>query len=73
MPEQLVSDGVVTEPMYNIVKSKLFEINSLDPQGAALQMDLLNHDFYLFTNAETQRAAVVYRRDDGNVGLIEVE
>ncbi|MDH3299015.1 MAG: ribosome-associated translation inhibitor RaiA [Acidimicrobiia bacterium] len=73
VPEKLVSDEHAAEPMYNIVKSKLFQINSLDPQGAALQMDLLNHDFYLFTNSETERAAVVYRRDDGNVGLIEVE
>lgn len=72
VPKTLIGDDGV-EPMYNIVKSKLFEINSLDPQGAALQMDLLNHDFYLFTNSETKRAAVVYRRDDGDVGLIEVE
>lgn len=73
VPEQLVGGVDVAEPMYNIVKSKLFEINALDPQGAALQMDLLNHDFYLFTNSETDRAAVVYRRDDGDVGMIEVE
>lgn len=73
VPDQLVSEDDSAEPMYNIVKSKLFEISSLDPQGAALQMDLLNHDFYLFTNSETERAAVVYRRDDGDVGLIEVE
>ncbi len=73
VPERLVNDDEATVPMYNIVKSKLFEINALDPQGAALQMDLLNHDFFLFTNSETERAAVVYRRDDGDVGLIEVE
>ncbi len=73
VPERLVTDSENVEPMYKIVKSKLFDINALDPQGAALQMDLLNHDFFLFTNSETDRAAVVYRRDDGNVGLIEVE
>ena len=37
----------------------------------ALQMDLLGHDFYLFTSAETGRAAVLYRRNDGDLGLIE--
>jgi putative sigma-54 modulation protein len=34
-------------------------------------MDLLQHDFFLFTNSETGRAAVVYRRDDGHLGLID--
>jgi putative sigma-54 modulation protein len=38
---------------------------------AALQMDLLGHTFYLFTNAESGRAAVLYRRRDGHLGLIE--
>ena len=73
VPESLLGEGPSAEPMYNIVKSKLFDVNPIDPQGAALQMDLLNHDFFLFTNTETDRAAVVYRRDDGNIGLIEAE
>lgn len=73
VPEHLIPGDAGAAPMYKIVKSKLFDTNELDPQGAALQMDLLNHDFYLFTNSETQRAAVVYRRDDGDVGMIEVE
>jgi putative sigma-54 modulation protein len=34
-------------------------------------MELLGHDFYLFTNAENGHAAVLYRRTDGNLGLIE--
>jgi putative sigma-54 modulation protein len=38
---------------------------------ASLQMDLLGHDFFLFTNAENGRAAVLYRRHDGHLGLIE--
>jgi putative sigma-54 modulation protein len=70
VPESLLTDS--PEPMYRIVKTKTFELTSMDPQGAALQMDLLNHDFYVFTNAETTRAAVVYRRQDGDVGLIDV-
>lgn len=74
VPESLLEDGDEPPmPVYKIVKKKLFDVNSLDPQSAALQMDLLNHDFFLFNNAETDRAAVVYRRDDGDVGLIEVE
>lgn len=72
LPDSLV-EGEIPSSMYKIVKKKLFNFDSLDPQSAALQMDLLNHDFFLFNNADTDRAAVVYRRDDGNVGLIEVE
>jgi putative sigma-54 modulation protein len=41
------------------------------PSDAALQMELLGHGFYYFANAETGRPAVLYRRDDGTVGLIE--
>ena len=40
---------------------------------AVLQMELLGHDFFLFTNAETGRSAVVYMRDDGDVGLTDAE
>jgi putative sigma-54 modulation protein len=54
-----------------IVKTKQFDIKPMTPEEAALQMDLLGHDFYFFTNADTERAAVVYRRNDGDVGLID--
>ena len=54
-----------------IVKTKQFAIKPMTPEEAALQMDLLGHDFYFFTNSETERAAVVYRRTDGDVGLID--
>ncbi|HMC41411.1 MAG TPA: ribosome-associated translation inhibitor RaiA [Acidimicrobiales bacterium] len=54
-----------------IVKTKQFAIKPMTPEEAALQMDLLAHDFFFFTNAETGRAAVVYRRNDGYIGLID--
>jgi putative sigma-54 modulation protein len=54
-----------------IVKTKHFDIKPMTPEEAALQMDLLGHSFYFFTNADTERAAVVYRRNDGDVGLID--
>ena len=54
-----------------IVKTKRFDIKPMTPEEAALQMDVLGHDFYLFTNADTGVAAVVYRRNDGDVGLID--
>jgi len=54
-----------------IVKSKRFTIKPMTPDEAVLQMDLLGHDFFFFTNADTELAAVVYRRSDGDVGLID--
>jgi putative sigma-54 modulation protein len=54
-----------------IVKSKTFQTKPMTPQEAALQMDLLGHDFFFFTSSETERATVVYRRDDGDIGLID--
>jgi putative sigma-54 modulation protein len=54
-----------------IVKTKQFAVKPMHPEEAALQMELLGHDFFLFTSTESGRAAVLYRRQDGNLGLIE--
>ena len=70
--QQQDSDEEEIEPgQVRIVKNKSFAIKPMTPEEAALQMDLLGHDFYFFTNADTEQAAVVYRRDDGDVGLID--
>jgi putative sigma-54 modulation protein len=55
-----------------IVKIKHFEVKPMDPEEAALQMELLGHDFFVFRSTENDRAAVLYRRRDGALGLIEV-
>jgi putative sigma-54 modulation protein len=54
-----------------IVKTKQFTIKPMTPEEAVLQMELLGHDFFFFTNSDTERSAVVYRRADGDVGLID--
>ncbi|MDP8992010.1 MAG: sigma 54 modulation/S30EA ribosomal C-terminal domain-containing protein, partial [Actinomycetota bacterium] len=54
-----------------IVKVKQFAMKPMSPEEAVLQMELLGHDFFLFTNAESDTAAVVYRRNDGDIGIIE--
>lgn len=54
-----------------IVKEKRFLVKPMSAEEAALQMELLGHDFYLFTSSENGQAAVIYRRNDGNLGLIE--
>ena len=64
-------DSAPEEPGTRIVKTKQFDIKPMTPEEAALQMELLGHDFFFFTNAETERAAVVYRRADTNIGLID--
>ncbi len=58
-------------PSPRIVKTKAFDMKPMAPEEAALQMDLVGHTFFFFSNSETGRAAVVYCRDDGNIGLID--
>ncbi len=62
---------VEEENVSTIVKKKQFAIEPMSAEDAVLQMELLGHDFFLFTNSETDRSAVVYLRDDGDVGLID--
>ena len=54
-----------------IVKSKKFHIASMTAEEAVLELELVNHDFYFFHNSETMRSAIVYRREDGDFGLID--
>jgi putative sigma-54 modulation protein len=54
-----------------IVKSKQFALNPMTPEDAILQLELIGHDFYVFRNGETSEINVVYRRRDGDFGLIE--
>ena len=54
-----------------IVRVKQFAIKPMMPEEAALQMDMLGHNFFFFLNGETDRYGVIYRRRDGALGLIE--
>lgn len=54
-----------------IVKVKRFAPIAMTAEDGASRMDLLGHGFFFFTNIDTGRAAVVYRREDGDVGLID--
>jgi putative sigma-54 modulation protein len=56
-----------------IVRTKRFALKPMDVEEAVMQMELLGHDFFVFTNAHTDDANVVYKRRDGNYGLIEPE
>lgn len=56
-----------------IVKTKKFAIKPMSAEEAILQMELLGHSFFVYQDAETSDVNVVYRRNDGNYGLIESE
>lgn len=56
-----------------IVRTKRFAFKPMPVEEAILQMNLLGHNFFVFSNAETDEVNVVYKRKDGNYGLIEPE
>ena len=56
-----------------IVRTKKFGIKPMFPEDACVQMELLGHDFFVFSNAETEEVNVVYKRKNGTYGLIEPE
>ncbi len=66
--EQTFDDGEI-----KIVRTKKFGIKPMFPEDACVQMELLGHNFFVFSNAETDEVCVVYRRKDGTFGLIEPE
>jgi putative sigma-54 modulation protein len=54
-----------------VVRTKRFAIKPMGVDEAVLQMNLLGHSFFVFSNSETEQVNVVYKRKDGNYGLIE--
>lgn len=54
-----------------IAREKEFEVVPMEVEEAVEVMELLNHDFHVFLNPETQAVNVVYRRDSGNYGLLK--
>lgn len=55
-----------------VVKKKSFDLAPMSVEDAEAYMDAVDHDFYVFLNGETGEVNVLYRRNDGNLGLIEV-
>lgn len=66
--EQELEEGVPS-----IVRSKRFSMTPMHPEEAIEQMELLGHDFFVFYNAEEGQINVLYRRDDGDYGLLQPE
>lgn len=73
MTEDPVADPEEEEGAIHIVKSKRFAMKPMDPEEACFQMEMSGHTFYVFCNSDTNQVSVVYKRKDGNYGLIEPE
>ena len=56
-----------------IVRRKSVEVKPMNEEEAILQMELLGHEFYMYKDADTNKAAVVYKRKDNNYGIISSE
>ena len=71
--ESDVADEEDEEEEGQLVRTKRFAMKPMDPEEALMQMQMLGHDFFVFFNTETNSVNVVYKRRDGNFGLIEPE
>ena len=73
---QLFTDALVEDPnvvQSRVVRSKQIDLKPMDLEEAILQMDLLGHDFFIYVDVEDQTTNVIYRREDGEIGLLEVK
>ena len=64
---------VEEEKEFNIIRTKTHSLKPMSAEEAILQMNLLGHEFFIFLNAETDSTDIVYKRKDGNYGLIETK
>ncbi|MFC3931735.1 ribosome hibernation-promoting factor, HPF/YfiA family [Streptococcus dentapri] len=71
--EEFVAEAVEEVPEAKIVRTKNIDLKPMDAEEAILQMDLLGHDFFIYTDAEDATTNVIYRREDGDYGLIEAK
>lgn len=70
-PEVVAEVSNEIEPeKYGIERVKKFEVNAMDVQEAILEMNMLGHSFFIFKDIESDRLNVVYKREDGNYGLL---
>ena len=56
-----------------ILKRKVVEVKPMNEEEAILQMELLGHQFYMYKDSESEKISVVYKRTDGNYGILEAE
>lgn len=71
VPQITELDEVIDLPFGKVVKTKKYALDPLTVEDAAAQIDMLQHSFFIFRNRSTDSVQVVYRRRDGNYGLID--
>jgi putative sigma-54 modulation protein len=69
----LSSESIESIEGPRVVRTKTLSIKPMSVEEAVMQLDLLNNDFFIFSNASNQNVSVIYRRKDGDYGLIEPE
>lgn len=72
-PEFVDLEDDIADGEIKIIRTKRFGIKPMFPEDACVQMELLGHNFFVFSNAETDEVNVVYKRKNGTYGLIEPE
>ena len=71
--KEFVEEETTDDEEIRIVRAKKFGMKPMSPEDACVQMELLGHNFFVFSNAETGEVNVVYKRKDKSYGLIEPE
>ena len=68
-----VIESDVTEEKKDVVKRKIVDMKPMSEEEASLQMDLIDHDFFVYKDADTGSINIVYKRKDGNYGVLETK
>ena len=71
--ERIIQEGLTDEEETKISKRKTLDLKPMDEEEAILQMELTDHDFFIFKNSNTDKISVVYKRKDGTYGIIDEE
>ncbi len=69
--KEAYDDTIEEQSNYEVIKHKTFVMRPMDVEEAILQMNMLSHSFFMFSNAKTGETNVVYKRDDGNYAVLE--
>lgn len=70
---EMIPEASETAEEQKVVKTKKFQLTPMTVDDAVLQMEMLQHNFYVFINVETDAVNVVYKRNDDDYGLLETE
>ncbi len=70
---EFTKEEIEEAPTVEVVRTKNIELKPMDVEEAILQMELLGHDFFIYTDSKDHMTNVLYKREDGNYGLIEAK